>query len=131
VEATVWSCVRSDAREALGARHEVRDFLSRDADVASDLDASELIVGELVSNVVRHASGPIGVYCSWNDDGAVLVVADRGPGIPTVRSCPDGIAERGRGLLLVLALARTMTVERATPYGSRVVVELPVKRRVA
>jgi anti-sigma regulatory factor (Ser/Thr protein kinase) len=131
VEATVWSCVRSDAREALNARHEVRDFLSRDADAASDLDASELIVGELVSNVVRHAGGPIGVYCSWNGEGAVLVVADRGPGIPCVREVPDEVAERGRGLLLVLALARTMTVERATPYGSRVVVELPVKRRVA
>jgi anti-sigma regulatory factor (Ser/Thr protein kinase) len=131
VEATVWSCVRSDAREALDARREVREFLAESATPGSDLDASELIVGELVSNVVRHASGPIGVTCTWNGGEAVLVVADRGPGIPTVRPVPDAAAEFGRGLLLVLALARAVTVERATPYGSRVVVTLPVERRAA
>ena len=128
---TVWSCVRSDARDAATARREVRDFLSRDADAASDLDATETIVGELIANVIRHAPGPIGVYCSWNEHGAVLVVADRGPGIPALRSVPDARAECGRGLLIVLALARTLTVERATPFGSRVVVELPVSRRAA
>jgi anti-sigma regulatory factor (Ser/Thr protein kinase) len=109
----------------------VREFLAESASPGSDLDGSELIVGELVSNVVRHASGPIGVYVSWNDGAAVLVVADRGPGIPTVRPVPDAAAEFGRGLLLVLALARDVTVERATPYGSRVVVTLPVERRAA
>jgi anti-sigma regulatory factor (Ser/Thr protein kinase) len=128
---TVWSCVRRDARDATTARREVREFLSRDADDDSDLDAAEMIVGELVSNVIRHAPGPIGVYCSWDESGAVLVVSDRGPGIPAMRPAPDGRHECGRGLLVVLALARTMSIERATPYGSRVVVQLPVNRRAA
>ncbi|HYW54953.1 MAG TPA: ATP-binding protein [Dongiaceae bacterium] len=128
---TVWSCVRRDARDATTARREVREFLSQDADDGSDLDGAETIVGELVANVIRHAPGPIGVYCSWDENGAVLVVSDRGPGIPALRSVPDGHHECGRGLLIVLALARRLTVERSTPYGSRVVVQLPVNRRAA
>jgi anti-sigma regulatory factor (Ser/Thr protein kinase) len=124
----VWSCVRSDARDATSARRDVRDFLALHADEGSDLDATEMIVGELIANVIRHAPGPIGVYCSWHGDRATLVVADRGPGIPTLRVLPDTIAEAGRGLLIVAALAVALTVERATPFGSRVVVELPVRR---
>jgi len=124
----VWSCVRSDARDASTARREVREFLAHHADGDSDLDAAELIVGELIANVVRHAPGPIGIYCSWRDEHATLVIADRGPGIPRVRPVPAPEAERGRGLLIVEALARTCIIEHATPYGSRVVVELPVRR---
>lgn len=124
-----WSCVRSDARDATGARREVRAFLADLADESSsDLDGTEVIVGELIANVIRHAPGPIGVYCSWHGERATLVVADRGPGIPSVRGVPDGGCEAGRGLLIVEALAVAFTVERATPFGSRVVVELPVRR---
>ncbi|MBV8579620.1 MAG: ATP-binding protein [Candidatus Eremiobacteraeota bacterium] len=106
----------------------MRAFLARSADGDSDLDAAELIVGELVANVVRHAPGPIGIYCSWRGEHATLVIADRGPGIPRVRPVPAPESESGRGLLIVEALARACVVEHATPYGSRVVVELPVRR---
>lgn len=124
----VWSCVETDARNALGARRDVRDFLRAQADAGSDLDASELIVGELVSNVIRHAPGPIGLSVTWSGSRATLIVVDRGPGIPPVRPVPDGDSESGRGMLIVQALARSTRVERASPDGSRVVVELPVRR---
>jgi anti-sigma regulatory factor (Ser/Thr protein kinase) len=123
-----WSCVETDARDALGARRSVRDFLRAQADASSDLDASELIVGELVSNEIRHAPGPIGLSVTWTEHGATLIVVDRGPGIPTVRCVPDGDSESGRGMLIVQALARSTCIERSSPDGSRVVVELPVRR---
>ncbi|GAC1579794.1 MAG: hypothetical protein NVS3B7_14020 [Candidatus Elarobacter sp.] len=130
VEDTVeWSLIRSDAREAGAARVGVRRFLSEHAEPDSDLEGAETIVGELVANVILHAPGPIGVYVSWTGESAVLIVSDRGGGLPTVRPCPDGAAESGRGLLLVQALANAVEFYTIPHQGSRIVVELPVRRR--
>src|ERR1700688_4826809 len=87
-----WSMVAGDAREALCARSAIRRFLAAQADVASDLDAVETIVGELVANVVQHAPGAIGIHVAWDDDNATLVIADRGPGIPNARPVPGADA---------------------------------------
>ena len=55
---TEWSLVTADAREANRARTAIRAFLARRADAArSDLDAAELIVGELVANEVAFRFG--------------------------------------------------------------------------
>ncbi len=126
-----WSFVTGDAREATTARVGVRQFLAAEADPNSDLDGAEMIVGELVSNVIIHAPGPIGLYVSWSGETAVLIVSDRGQGIPKVRLCPDGNAESGRGLLIVEALASSVEVYSIPYQGSRVVVELPVRRALA
>jgi anti-sigma regulatory factor (Ser/Thr protein kinase) len=128
---TEWSLVRSDALDALHARDAVRTFLGEQADPASDLDAVEMIVGELVANVIRHAPGPIGIHVAWEDDKATLIVADRGHGIPALRSVPSGTSERGRGLFLVEALARNVSISASPGNGSRVIVELPVRRRAS
>lgn len=124
-----WSLVRADANEAIRARQAIRLFLTEQADPASDLAGAELIVGELVSNVIRHAPGPIGIYVAWEDDAAMLIVADRGAGIPPLRLLPTERCEAGRGLLLVHALARRVAIDSVPGQGSRVIVELPVKRR--
>ncbi len=124
-----WSLVRSDARDAVQVRTAIRNFLALLADASSDLDAVELIVGELVANVIRHAPGPIGIHVAWEGDGAVLVVSDRGPGIEPVRCVPDCDAESGRGLLLVESLATRVRIDPLTAGGTRVVVGLPVRRR--
>ena len=126
---TEWSLVRSDAWDANTARSGVRSFLAAQALPGSDLEGAETIVGELVANVILHAPGPIGIYASWSGETAVLIVSDRGHGIPKVRLCPDAMAESGRGLLIVEALARSVEVYRVPFQGSRVVVELPVRRR--
>jgi anti-sigma regulatory factor (Ser/Thr protein kinase) len=126
--AAEWSMVRADAREALSARRAVRQFLALQADRCSDLDAVETIVGELVANVIRHASGPIGIHVAWEGDGAVAVVADRGPGIPVLRSVPGVDATCGRGLMIVHALAKRVEISARKGAGSRVIVELPVHR---
>jgi anti-sigma regulatory factor (Ser/Thr protein kinase) len=130
VGTTDWSLVTADAREATRARIAIRQFLVLQADAArSDLDAAELIVGELVSNVIRHAPGAIGINVSWKGHEAVLVVSDRGPGVPAVRSVPDGDATSGRGLFLIQALARGLEIDAVPGHGSRVIVHLPVHRR--
>lgn len=128
---TDWSLVRADASEAIRAREAIRTFLSEQADPSSDLAGAELIVGELVSNVIRHAPGPIGIYVAWEDDAAMLIVADRGCGIPALRSLPTEASEAGRGLLLVHALARKVAIDTVPGQGSRVIVQLPVQRRAA
>ncbi|HTJ26310.1 MAG TPA: ATP-binding protein [Candidatus Limnocylindria bacterium] len=128
---TDWSLVRSDAAEALHARDAIKSFLREQADPSSDLDAVEVIVGELVANVIRHAPGPIGIYVAWEDEGATLIVADRGRGIPTLRSVPTDTSERGRGLFLVEALSRGVSISATPGNGSRVIVDLPVQRRRA
>jgi anti-sigma regulatory factor (Ser/Thr protein kinase) len=87
-----------------------------------------VIVGELVANVIRHAPGPIGIYVAWEDEGATLIVADRGRGIPALRCVPSNLAERGRGLFLVEALARSVSISASPGNGSRVIVGLPVRR---
>ncbi len=124
-----WSLVTADAQELASARTAIRSFLARDADDRSDLDAAELIVGELVANVIRYAPGPVGIHVSWQGEEAVLVVSDRGPGIPPLRAVPDPIAPSGRGLHLIQALAHNVEIDAVTGHGTRVVVHLPVKRR--
>ena len=123
-----WSLVTADAREATRARTSIRRFLALHADAGSDLDAAELIVGELVANVIRHAPGAVGIHVSWDDDEAVLVVSDRGPGVPKVRCVPDEQATSGRGLFLIQALAHAVEIDAVPGHGSRVIVHLPVHR---
>ena len=94
----------------------------------SDLDAVELIVGELVANAIRHAPGPIGMHVNWSGDQAVLVVVDRGPGIPAVRAAPEPTATSGRGLRIIQALARDVEIEVVAGHGTRIIVQLPAYR---
>jgi anti-sigma regulatory factor (Ser/Thr protein kinase) len=123
-----WSLVTADAREAMRARHAIRAFLAHQAAPDSDLEAVEIIVGELVTNVIRYAPGAVGIHVAWEDEGAVLIVGDRGPGIPAVRSLPDPTASSGRGLYLIQALARQVEIDAVPGNGTRIKVHLPVRR---
>ena len=127
-----WSYVGNRAEETRRVRRDVRSFLERQADAArSDLDAAELVVGELIANAVCHGAPPFGVCIDWHDDPPILCVVDRGRGIRPVYPAPDTQSERGRGLLLVRALAGEIVVDGpdADRGGTRVVVALPVHRR--
>jgi anti-sigma regulatory factor (Ser/Thr protein kinase) len=129
-----WSYVGDCAEETSCVRPGVRRFLEMQADREhSDLDAAELVVGELVANAVRHGAPPFGVCIDWHDDPPMLCVVDRGPGMRPVYPVPDLDSENGRGLLLVRALAGEVVVDSAGADrdGTRVVVALPVHRRAA
>jgi anti-sigma regulatory factor (Ser/Thr protein kinase) len=127
-----WSYVGGCVEETSRVRPDVRRFLEKQADAGkSDLDAAELVVGELVANAVRHGAPPFGVCIDWHDDPPMLCVVDRGRGMRPVYPAPSLDSEGGRGLLLVRALAGEVVVDSASADrdGTRVVVALPVQRR--
>ncbi|HEY0613164.1 MAG TPA: ATP-binding protein [Candidatus Elarobacter sp.] len=131
-ESRYWSYVGDRADEVARVRRDVRHFLESQADAQrSDIDAAELVVGELIANAVRHGKPPFGICIDWHDDPPVLCVVDRGSGMRPVYPAPGPHSERGRGLLLVRALAGDIVVDAASDEraGTRVVVVLPVHRR--
>lgn len=118
-----------DAREESATRRLKRALLWHLGEVAtpeSDLCAVELILGELVGNVARHAPGEAKITLVYEDGYATLHVYDTGkPFQPSFNGTPDLFAESGRGLFLVRAVSRDIKIER-TESGNRVSVVLPV-----
>jgi anti-sigma regulatory factor (Ser/Thr protein kinase) len=125
-----WSFEAENARAAQTARGAFVARLRAEATHESDFTAAEIVFGELVGNVVRHAPGSIDVALEWSDDRAVLHVVDRGPGFD-YRPPPkevDVMREDGRGLWLAHQFGEEVTVERLPGFGSHVSVVLPVRR---
>ncbi|MFG2147612.1 ATP-binding protein [Streptomyces sp. NPDC048696] len=94
------------------ARHAVRDTLRGWSFDPAVSDVAVLLVSELVTNSLRHASGPIGVRMACLEPGALLVeVSDPLPEEPVERDAgPDD--EGGRGLQLVACSARRWGTRR-------------------
>jgi len=131
-ECRYWSYVGDRADETAWTRADIRKFLEAQADAdGSDLDSAELVAGELIANAVRHGAPPFGICIDWHDDPPILCVVDRGRGMPPVYPAPEPSSERGRGLLIVRALAGEIVVDASgeNGHGTRVVVALPVRRR--
>jgi anti-sigma regulatory factor (Ser/Thr protein kinase) len=127
---TAWRFDADNARSAQLARGEFLARLKEEAAVDSDFGASELIFGELVGNVVRHAPGSIDVTLEWEGSRAILHVIDRGPGFQyTPPAEIDLLREEGRGLWLIHQFAVFTSIEYVPGYGTHVTVELPVRRR--
>jgi serine phosphatase RsbU (regulator of sigma subunit)/anti-sigma regulatory factor (Ser/Thr protein kinase) len=99
------------------ARHLLRDWLERIDVPKNDMQDVLLVVAELCSNAVRHASGaPGGVALRARADGDDLVVEVEDDGgtleWPTrTDEVPDAYAERGRGLFLVESLSDEVSAE--------------------
>lgn len=127
-ERTHWLFHSGDAITAHGARAQFLERLREEAEETSDFAAAELVFGELVGNVVRHAPGPIDIDLDWENGEAVLHVMDRGPHFTPHPQLPEQLAEGGRGVYLVAALGRAFDVE-PLPVGNHVRVRLPVRRR--
>ncbi len=124
-----WSFDAENAHAAHDARSEFAAYLHERAD-DGDFEAAEIIFGELIGNVVRHAPGPIDVHVEWSGAYPVLHVTDRGGGFSRKPALPeDPLKESGRGLYIIESLARALNFERVAGYGMHVAVELPVRRR--
>jgi len=129
--AVVWE-VRDEAGRVLRERATFRVQVTRIAQPPSDVDAAELIYGELVANTVRHARGAVEVRLEHADSQrAVLVVRDHGPGLDVAAVEPrrDLFAESGRGLAIVEKLACNVAVEGAEGGGTIVRATLPITAR--
>jgi serine phosphatase RsbU (regulator of sigma subunit)/anti-sigma regulatory factor (Ser/Thr protein kinase)/CHASE3 domain sensor protein len=118
-----------DASDEAAARRMKRAVLWQFAGLAStapEFGAVEAILGELLSNVVRHSPGEATILMEPREDEIVLHVDDHGnPFDLNGKSPPNVFAENGRGLLIVGAFARELSVTRKNG-GNRVSVVLPL-----
>lgn len=126
-----WSFKASDPLQARRLRKEFMAILRAYGDRNSDFSGAEMIYGELIGNVARHAPGPLTVDLHWDDVCPVLVVHDVGGAFSPHAALPaDPLAESGRGLYIVRTLAKAFRVADVPDAGSEVAVVLPVTRRL-
>ncbi len=127
-----WSFDAENAQAAHEARTELMSYLREKTNSRGDFEAAELVFGELVGNVVRHAPGPIDVQLQWSGTHPVLHVTDRGRGVVRNPSLPENpFSENGRGLYIISRLTRSLRVERIPGYGNHVAAELRLRRSAA
>ncbi len=114
----VWEYAAQDAAQALKERPAFVDAL-RTAPVPCGETAAEIVFSELVSNVVKHAPGPIAVKYEVGTHQAFLRVYDRGPGFLMHLAVPaDLFAESGRGLCLAHEFCSELKVEMSSRLGT-------------
>jgi anti-sigma regulatory factor (Ser/Thr protein kinase) len=131
--AVVWK-VEDEAERVLRQRRAFRECLTSIAEPSSDVDAAELIYGELVANTVRYANGAVEVRLELVDHHPpTLIVRDHGPGLRCHPWTPrrDPYAESGRGLGIVELLARDVAVDQPEGGGTMIRAVLPVTPRRA
>lgn len=121
-----WSLSLDDARAAVDARSHFVEFLQGIKSDGDFIDTAELVFGELLSNVVRHAPGPVEISIDLNDDSMVLHVIDSGPPLAVgERRLPEDIlSERGRGLFIVEQLTVNVRVEHIVNCGNHISVTM-------
>lgn len=121
-----WALYVDDARAAVDARSRFVEFLQSAGCDDDFINKAELIFGELLGNVVRHAPGPVEISVDAGDDEMILHVIDSGPPlVPVTRRLPeDVLSERGRGLFIVEQLATAVHIERESSRGNHLSVTM-------
>lgn len=124
-----WAFAAENAQAANDARGDfVRYLQARVSDDAA-VSAAELVFGELVGNVVRHARGAIDVRFEWSGDLPMLHVIDRGTKFMRASELPlDPLSEGGRGLYIAQELSERLSVEHVRGFGNHVVAVLRLRR---
>jgi GAF domain-containing protein len=124
-----WVFRADDARSAEDARAGFIAFLRTRGVPDANYAAAELVFGELIGNVVRHAPGPITVEVDWNATDPVLHVIDRGRAYDAQATLPDDVlSENGRGLFLISVLGEDFSVTPLPGYGNHARVRLRIER---
>jgi len=94
----------ADSVAVPAARRMVREYVVQH-DLEALLDAAELVVTELVTNVVLHVGGSLEVSAAAGDDGELLIeVSDSSPVFPLLRAF-SATSSTGRGMRLVHSMA--------------------------
>jgi len=123
-----WFFQSDDARTAHAARESLRLYLHSVGARAEAQDAAELILGELIANVIRHAPGHVSIWLERDGHERVLNVLDRGqrPWSYNVPLTPAALTEHGRGVLIAQTYAKNMRFRQNTdPRGTHVTAVLP------
>ncbi|MBC5816284.1 MAG: ATP-binding protein [Candidatus Eremiobacteraeota bacterium] len=125
-----WSFHSANAREAISARKSFRHHLRSIGAGEEQCMAGELIFGELLANVVRHAPGPVWIWLECVGADCMLHVVDCG-GRPWSYHVPvsaSALADHGRGLLIAQAYAKRITFNRnADSHGTHVTAYLDLQ----
>ncbi len=125
-----WLFHAGDAADARGSRPSFALYLRACGVAPDDIALAELVFGELLGNVVRHAPGPVDIGFAWQGHHGRLRFADRGAGIaPRETVTPSPFAESGRGWLIIETLGITPAVSVRAGGGTEVVVDLPFSPR--
>lgn len=127
-DASGFSFAIEDAAFGHHARIAFRRYLDAYTTPDSDRDAAELIFGELVANVARHAPGPLEARLTWDAEAAQLEICDTGQGFNVEIALPAHDSESHRGLYLVTRLGGPLR-HQADATHNRVQVRLPVWRK--
>jgi anti-sigma regulatory factor (Ser/Thr protein kinase) len=85
-------------------------------------DVAGLVVSEMVTNALQHASGPVTLFVARRLDRIVLTVQDGSEAMAEVE-LPGPLEESGRGMMLVQSLTRAWG-EQPVPGGKRVWAEV-------
>ncbi len=95
----------------------------------SDIQAAELVFGELVANALQYSDKDVRVEVFHAEGDFRLAVCDRGLGFdPDALDWPTASQERGRGLLIVNALSGHVHVTRVDG-GCRVSTQMVLRCR--
>ena len=128
MDAHEWQLEADSAHDAHGCRSEFISHLRTWSAPESDFAAAEVIYGELVGNVIRHANGRIRIHLEWTESQPSLRVRDFGRGFYHDFRLPEIMSESGRGLFIVGTLGERLDIE-CVPEGCEVRVVLPVWRQ--
>ncbi|MFI9384531.1 ATP-binding protein [Kutzneria sp. NPDC052558] len=113
--------------ELAGMRKVVKDWAASAGLSGELLEDLQLVVGEAAANAIEHGyragePGSVDVWLAVDDAGAVHGrVRDYG----TWRQQPDDPGDRGRGLMLIKALAARMSLNRRSD-GTEVSFTMPL-----
>ena len=126
----VWLFHSSDAYTAHRLRKELMMFIGELAADTGSIYFAELIIGEILSNTVRHAPGLVEIHIDWSDMQPVITVLDTGQGLDHLNNAlpSDIMREGGRGHFLIDSLGKDFSVRRRASGGTRLQVTLPIWR---
>ncbi len=126
-----WAFDVKDSQAAMRLRHEVMACVAARAPQTSAFE-TELILGELLGNVVKHTPGVTDVELDWRAASPVLRVQDKGSRFSSSSALPeDDYSENGRGMFLINALSKHVEIRRLGEVGNEVCITLPVTQTVA
>lgn len=116
-----WHLDASDPVTATALRKKFTASLPHERFSANNIADAELVFGELIGNIVRHAGTNYQAQIVVDHSGprTVLHVLDNGAGFRYVsRLVPDPYSEHGRGLFLIAALTADFVVGQRPDGGS-------------
>jgi len=124
-DTAAWRFSSDRAENALDSRNDFVETLRRYSVPPVDDFVAKVIYTELVSNVVRHAPGPIRILLERDGASHWLHVFDRGAPFTWSPALPDDpYVEGGRGLFLISQYSQEVVIERPSAGGNLVRIRL-------